>query len=106
MKERMEKDAEEKKRRQEEKEAERRKIEEMRAIYVNKAKQRLGTVPMHKKMQRQYEKKVVIPELEKRKQYLAQVRNDMRNPHYVEIAQHESKMRDWEADERNRLQEL
>lgn len=106
MQERMDKDKESKKKRLETKAAERKKEEEMRAQFVNATKKRLGTVPLHKRMQRNYEKKVVIPELEKRKQYLAQVRNDMRQPHYVEIAQHEAKIRDWEADERTRLAEL
>jgi len=106
MSERMEKDKEEKRKREEIKAAEKKKEEEMRAQFVNAAKRRLGKVPMHKKIQRKYDKKVVIPELEKRKQYLAQVRNDMRQPCYVEIAQHETKIRDWEADERTRLAEI
>lgn len=105
MNERKEKDDEMRAERAAEKERERQKHEEMTRNFRNQTNQRLGQVPLYKRMDRRYKKKVEIPELEKRKKHLAQIRNDMRNPHFVDIKAHEEKIRDWEADERNRLAE-
>lgn len=103
--ERIQVDEEEKKKQKELKEAEKRKEEEMRRQISKEVGKRLGNVPLYKKMERQFTDKVVVPELQRRKEYLAQIRNDMRNPHYLEIAQHESKIRAWETAERGRLDE-
>lgn len=105
MNERKEKDDEMRAERAAEKERERQKNEEMTRNFRNQTNQRLGQVPLYKRMDRKYKKNVEIPELEKRKKHLAQIRNDMRNPHFVDIKAHEEKIRDWEADERNRLAE-